>query len=159
MSPPPPTTPQAAGPPPMGKPTAIASAILAGSSTNRKKKVLRPSPDSENRYLAISAGKRKRGRERSVEWCAGQQVSGVGVTGPLLVTTTASGFTAPRRRPATKTAWSTIILMMPTWSIAAVRAVQRVRRASILVMKDVRLMMSRVTGLLSLIQSMGSWLS
>ncbi|XP_069988004.1 G patch domain-containing protein 2-like isoform X2 [Penaeus vannamei] len=70
------TTPQAAGPPPMGKPTAIASAILAGSSTNRKKKVLRPSPDSENRYLAISAGKRKRGRERSVEWCAGQQVSG-----------------------------------------------------------------------------------
>ncbi|XP_037787242.1 G patch domain-containing protein 2-like isoform X6 [Penaeus monodon] len=43
------TTPQATGPAPMSKPTAIASAILAGSSTNRKKKVLRPSPDSENR--------------------------------------------------------------------------------------------------------------
>ncbi|XP_042886019.1 uncharacterized protein LOC122262141 isoform X1 [Penaeus japonicus] len=46
------STPQAAGPvpnAPMSKPTAIASAILAGSSTSRKKKVLRPSPDSENR--------------------------------------------------------------------------------------------------------------
>ncbi|XP_069168275.1 G patch domain-containing protein 2-like isoform X7 [Procambarus clarkii] len=60
---------------PMAKPTAIASAILSGASNSRKKKVLRPSPDSEYRYMAVSAGKRKRGRERSVEWCGGQHVS------------------------------------------------------------------------------------
>ncbi|XP_071553009.1 G patch domain-containing protein 2-like isoform X1 [Panulirus ornatus] len=60
---------------PTSKPTAIASAILSGVSNSRRKKFLRPSPDSENRYLAISAGKRKRGKERSVEWCAGQHMS------------------------------------------------------------------------------------
>ncbi|KAK8736328.1 hypothetical protein OTU49_004941 [Cherax quadricarinatus] len=60
---------------PMAKPTAIASAILSGASNSRKKKSLRPSPDVEYRYMAISAGKRKRGRERSVEWCGGQHAS------------------------------------------------------------------------------------
>ncbi|XP_042206345.1 G patch domain-containing protein 2-like isoform X3 [Homarus americanus] len=69
------STTQASSGLPMAKPTAIASAILSGASNGRRKKVLRPSPDSECRYLAISAGKRKRGRERSVEWCGGQHVS------------------------------------------------------------------------------------
>ncbi|XP_063867626.1 G patch domain-containing protein 2-like isoform X10 [Scylla paramamosain] len=62
---------------PMAKPTvAVTSAGLPGASSNcRKKKVLRPSLDSENRYLAVSAGKRKRGRERSVEWCSSNHLS------------------------------------------------------------------------------------
>ncbi|XP_068223759.1 G patch domain-containing protein 2-like isoform X2 [Palaemon carinicauda] len=51
------------------------SSSFCGVSLNRRKKALRSSPDTENRYLAVSAGKRKRGRERSVEWC-GQQLAG-----------------------------------------------------------------------------------
>ncbi|XP_064119595.1 G patch domain-containing protein 2-like isoform X4 [Macrobrachium nipponense] len=51
------------------------SSSFCGVSLNRRKKTLRSSPDTENRYLAVSAGKRKRGRERSVEWC-GQQLAG-----------------------------------------------------------------------------------
>ncbi|KAK7066485.1 G patch domain-containing protein 2 [Halocaridina rubra] len=51
------------------------SSSFCGASNMRRKKTLKSSPDVENRYLAVSAGKRKRGRERSIEWC-GQQLAG-----------------------------------------------------------------------------------
>ncbi|XP_045127840.1 G patch domain-containing protein 2-like isoform X6 [Portunus trituberculatus] len=60
---------------PMAKPTVAVAGLPGASSNTRKKKVLRPSLDSENRYLAVSAGKRKRGRERSVEWCSSNHLS------------------------------------------------------------------------------------
>ncbi|XP_050733912.1 G patch domain-containing protein 2-like isoform X1 [Eriocheir sinensis] len=62
---------------PMAKPAvAVTSTSLSSVSSNsRKKKILRPSVDSENRYLAVSAGKRKRGRERTVEWCGSHHLS------------------------------------------------------------------------------------
>ncbi|KAK4325885.1 hypothetical protein Pmani_003543 [Petrolisthes manimaculis] len=68
----PPPTAALLSPPAIAKPTTLApsssTSLLPGAT--RKKKVLRQSPETENRYLAISAGKRKRGRERSAEWCA-----------------------------------------------------------------------------------------
>ncbi|KAG0728066.1 G patch domain-containing protein 2-like [Chionoecetes opilio] len=56
-------------------PCALSNTLPCASSNTRKKKVLRPSLDSENRYSAVSAGKRKRGRERSVEWCGSHHLS------------------------------------------------------------------------------------
>ncbi|XP_068223763.1 G patch domain-containing protein 2-like isoform X6 [Palaemon carinicauda] len=48
------------------------STLVESDSVNENFSPMRP---HNRRYLAVSAGKRKRGRERSVEWC-GQQLAG-----------------------------------------------------------------------------------